>query len=404
MTGPDYVANGIVAIDSKEAQRIALSMVKGTVIGFVKKGNCIVEEQPGEIAVIETVNIADLLVLPESTPADFYSNPAFAEQIEKAIELSSGLTYTTDQEAEMNAAVKSISRYATGIDKIAAAIYKSETDTANANRTQTKGYVKALNANADAIKSQFTEEWARRLREVQDVLFDVLTARRTELNIDKEFFKAGCDALTPIVKLTGTLTETGKMTKKARDFIDGIVNAEMQQQITITNQRLIVANRSLVEGINPPLAPEYLGLSLYSDEAAFLAKLGSLVAIEAKRKSDAQAHAEAKEVARQAAVKSKADAELKSVEKQPVKVTINPAITQQEIDALRYKAKLAEDDRKNPPVPQKTGGLRTVMVTLTFEIPNVKPTSSNEAVERYLISLLPESLRDRIKGAVAENV
>jgi hypothetical protein len=403
MTGPDYLANDIIAIDSVEAQRIALSVAKKTISGFVKKGSCVIEE----IKEVDGVLVQDAMQLPAAVPSDFYSNPAFSEQIEKAISLSSDLKYPLDfiGEKAMNSDVSAINRYAKGIDKIAAAIYKANTDTANANRSKTKLQVKALETNSANIKNQFTELWAQRLREIKDAITAALTAKREESGITQKFMKPADDAIIPLVKLTGAVTDTGALTKKVRDFINTLVAGELQQMMTVKNRELVISNESLLQGI-PPLSPEYLGDALYGTDETFRAKLDALIVVERQRIVDADARAAEKLAREEAAKAKKVDKALESV----VTVSVNPSpITQQEIDTMRRKSEDAKYDARNPSVlPKPIDARRTVRVTLMFDIPDVKNTSSNAAVEevytREVLKLLPESLKVRFKGASASDV
>ena len=118
------------------------------------------------------MNLGQQLIVPNG---DFY-RPATLSTIENQVKLTENLVYpiTTEGEKAMKADATAINRFATDLDKTAAAIYKAATDQATKNRTITKCMVSALQTNRKNIISQFEEKKAERLEEVRGIVNEAL--------------------------------------------------------------------------------------------------------------------------------------------------------------------------------------------------------------------------------------
>ena len=70
-----------------------------------------------------------------------------------------------------------------------------------------------------------------------------------EKELVKSEFRVG--SIEPLVKLSGTLTGSKELTKKAKEFIASIVKDNLAEQRKIEMRQLVLANRCLLEDINP---------------------------------------------------------------------------------------------------------------------------------------------------------
>jgi hypothetical protein len=89
-----------------------------------------------------------------------------------------------------------------------------------------------------------------------------------------------------MAKLSGTLTETDNLTKKANDFLSGIVNDNLARQNKIEGRIMTLENRCLRADINPPLGAVNLGNDLYGSDEEFDRKVDQLIASETERKAE----------------------------------------------------------------------------------------------------------------------
>lgn len=243
----------------------------------------------GGLSVIETKSLAEILVIDDQLPGDFFTNPAYDEKLDIAIESTKGLVYSLDDIGEKAAKsdATSINKFATLFDKFIAATFKAQTETVSSWRDSKKAKTKALLANRQQLIDQFAEKRLEKLDEIMDVLSKELLLRRLEKGVKDEFF--GCADLSPLVKLTGTLTEGGQLTKKAKEFVMSIATDNLAQQNKIEGRIMILENRCLRADINPPLTKAHLGVVLYADDDVFNAKVDELINAEIERRAEMEA-------------------------------------------------------------------------------------------------------------------
>jgi hypothetical protein len=377
-----------------------------------------------KLTIIEPKTLVDVLVIGDQMPADFYTNPAYDAQLDKAIEASSNLVYTLDDEGEKKARsdATSINKFATQIDKFIAATYKIQTEAVTTWRDGKKAKTKLLLVNRQRLIDQFAEKRAKKLDEILSLLTDELWACRNDLNVKEEFY--GCADLSPMVKLTGTLTESGALTKKAKDFVKAIAADNLAQQNKIEARHLLLENRCLREGINPPLTKVHFGTVFYAGDALFNEKLEELIAAEANRKAEMeerickQLEAENQRKIDEALAAQKKELEEKNrleefkveqarlreqqeiVRQNKTDVVIAANNVDIELDKLRQQ----KADRKNPAVDPVTHkpissipGKRTVRFSVDFEV-LVSERVSNSGVQDHFLSRLPEDMKKMVKG------
>lgn len=372
------------------------------------------QETTQELAVLKPTSLAEILVISDESPTDFFSNPAYDEQLDKAVAQTTGLVYSADDEGEklMKADATNINKFATTCKKHALATYKLQTDEIQQLRAVKDGKVKLLLDNRQSMIAQFTELREAKLSLIRTKLTECL-AGFWEAGV-KEEFRTG--SIEPMV-IYSSLTPKENLTANAIKFCKDISDGNFAQQTKIESRHLILENRCLKEGINPPLTKVHFGTVFYADDEFFNAKLEELVASEIQRVAEMKAKIERDNEAanqkkiddalkdQEAELKRQAQAEKDQEAKaEPEK---QQTLHQQVDDAIALNRKL-EDDRKNPPVVRaSTGrmkkpsgtpeGTRTVLVTMVFEWDGVTENTSNQGMEGFLTRKLPEPMQARLK-------
>ncbi len=405
-----------------------------------------------EIVTFEPKGLIEILTVSDQLPADFYTNPAYDKQLDKAIEATNNLVYTLDDDGEKaaKADATNINKFSTLFDKYIAATFKQQTESVSAWRDGKKAKTKILLNNRQRLIDQFAAKRQEKLNDITDTVTKELLVRRIEKGI-KEAFRNGAD-LSAIIKLTGTMTEGGQLTKKAKDFITSIVASDLAEQNRIEARHLTLEVRCLREDINPPLTHAHFGTVFYAADEFFNEKLEELIATEKQRRAEIEARIirqqeaqKQKEIAnalkaQQAEsdriAKEKAEAEKqKTVEEATVLVPIAPKTTDQPTpESLRESAKrieqsasyadrkedsrreldLAKDLRKKADELEQSNGIkitaqhqdskpvdirpgkRTVKFTAEFEVV-VSERVSDRGVEDHFMTKLPDDLKAILK-------
>ena len=437
MTNDDVVLE-VKALDELSAKREALRIAKEQNPDFVKKGNIEVVEitNPKDLTIIETKDLSAVLVFPENLPPDFYKNSEYDVQIDKAIELTSGLVYDLSDEGEKKAKADAtaINKYATAIDKATTSVFKRLTEQVRFWSDGKKSKVKALQKNRQDILDSFEEKRTAKLNEIEALLKSTLLNLFIEQNVIEEFRKV--NSLYSLIKLSA-LTPTGALVKKVQVELQGIVQTCKAQQNLIETRLLIIANKSLIEGINPPLSPDYLGKDLYADDVVFAEKLDQLVAIELKRREETEARIKA-QVDREAREKIEAEERAKKAEERSQQAIrereevskkqadtsnqneaqVKPQLTpltpeylraqaahirecaqhsdnnetmRREMEAARAIERKAEELEQQQKQSQPVNGKKLVKITANFEI-LVAERISTETVINHFKTQLPEKL------------
>jgi hypothetical protein len=235
----------------------------------------------------QKLTLENLLEVPAEIPQALARKPEeYAVQMDAAIELAKSLTHEISADGRKKAKddVAMIRRYSKGIKGYALDIFRTVTATASQRRDLIYSKSDELNAIADGIMPKFEAHEKAILDNVKSVV-DI------ELNIKwghirPEFRQGDTSSL---IKLSGTLTEGGKLTKKANDFIFGIVNDCQMKQQQHDNRCNIIKIKCLESEINPPFLPAYLGTAFNGTEEDFNSKLDELVGIEITRRAEMEA-------------------------------------------------------------------------------------------------------------------
>jgi len=249
-------------------------------------------EKNTDLAVIEPKSLDKILVISDKIPDDFYENTEkYQRELEIAITYAKSLAHEINDEgrkmAKADAAL--IRKFAKQNKSFSMTIFNSLTDTVGKWKGLIYSKSVELESEADKIMSRFEAHEQEKLESITNLLKEQLASFRSEIGIKAEFKVKDVD-LSNMVKLTGTLTEKGKLTAKAVSFIKAIVDGELAHQNKTENRLLIIANRCLYEDIKPPLTGVHLGADLYADDATFEATLNILVSAEIERRDQLKAN------------------------------------------------------------------------------------------------------------------
>jgi hypothetical protein len=402
---------------------------------------------------LEQKSLIELLVIHDQLPADFYTNPAYDAQLDKAIEASSNLVYTLDDDGEKKAKADatSINKFSTMVDKFVTATYKAQTEAAAQWRDGKKLKIKLLRDNRQRLIDLHEEKRNERLTLIRTLLTDCLNELYGN-DVKAEFRKGDIE---PMVKFS-SLTPGGKLTAGALKFCKGIYDADLGEQKRIEARHLLLENRCLRAEINPPLTQAHFGTVFYASDEIFNEKLEQLIAAEVERKAEMeerirkQTEAENQRKTEQALAEQKAELEKKQAndlarfkeeQSQMRETQIDKAYivsTSNSVDIALDEMRQAKADRKNPPVDPVThkpinqapiAGKRTVNVTATFSADLIKPALSeklqailvestftatfafagiserisNQGVADFFKNQLPEELKSILVHAEGEN-
>lgn len=362
-------------------------------------------------------DLAKILIIGDQLPDDFYLNPIYDQNLDRAIAETQSLVYTIDETGEKAAKsdATSINKFATLYDKFISTTFKRETEQVATWRDGKKAKTKRLLENRQRIIDQFAEQRAKKLEAIRSMLADQLTEYRQEIGVKSDYF-SGAD-ITPMVKLTGSMTDGGKLTKSAVDFLKSIATSELSEQNRIEARALMLENRCLKEGINPPLSKVHFGTVFFAEESIFAEKLEQLIVAEIERKVEMEERIRKQQEAENerklaAALKAQQDEanrvafelvkkqQQEAIEIEQAKVRaeefskkpdepVSQAVTQMRVESAIAEKRKSEFDQKHPNVP----GKRTVTVCVDFRFDGISETVTNAGVAKYLIGLLPEKLQ-----------
>jgi hypothetical protein len=381
-------------------------------------------------------SLSDSLVIYDQLPDDFYKNTKkYKAQLDVALELAKGLVHPLDDEGRKTAGKDAalLRRYAGNTKKFSLSVFRILTDKAKTWRDDIDGKAKAIEQTADEIITRFEAQERAKLDGIRTLLVNTLRDEWTANNVDDEFRWGDVE---PLVKLSGTLTDTGALTKKAHDFISQTVAANLAKQHKTESRLLELENRCLRHEINPPLARVHVEAVLFSDDAVFSEKVDKLIAAEVLRREEFEENLRKKEETRrllEAKQKEREEVAKKMAEGiQNARAAIsNAEQTQaiakevaQEMDQNRNwtgssnaqspndnrTAKWSINDtvmnRKPAPIVEQeivkpaTLGKRTVQVTCVFTFENIGERVSTRGVIDHLLKLLPDKLRNVVESAV----
>jgi len=230
--------------------------------------------------------IAQILVVPESLPSDFFTNDDYLKQLDIAIEKTSSLVYSLDDEAAMKVDATAINKYATTVDKWIAATYKEQTEQVANWRTARKDKTKKLLDNRQRIIDQFAELREKRLTETRAALLTHLS-NNWELNEVKHQFRKA--TIEHMVKPTGVFTPTNALTKATHTELNRLVAEDKAAQIQYESRVMLIENKCLRADINPPLTVDSFGAAMHGGDFEFNTKLDELIQVELTRAAEKEA-------------------------------------------------------------------------------------------------------------------
>lgn len=354
---------------------------------------------------ISTKALSEIIVISDTLPPDFYESAEWDEQLDQAIEVTENLVYTIDDEGEQQAKIDatSINKYVRTMDGFIAATYKLHTEKMQSWREGKKAKTKKLLDNRQKILTQFEEARAKKLKEIESQLKAYLFDKRKEVCIDEQF-KTNAD-LSPILKLTGTLTPGGKLTTKANEFIRSIVAAEFAEQKRIEARRMQLENLCLKADINPPLTEMHFSkVDFYADDEIFNAKIDELLNAEVNRIKDIEKRIKAKLEEKQTILeekptvndqltveKSKAEQLRESAKRITESAERAPTNAERQLNlktAATLRAEADQEEAKTKTEP----GKKVVMITACFYITGPESIANVAYVKRFM-SILPEELK-----------
>ena len=400
------------------------------------------EEKPSELAVIEPKSLACVLVIDDQMPDDFFTNTDYDKRLDAAIYATKDLAYSLDDSGEKQAKndATSINKFATLFDKFIAGTFKAQTESVSLWRDNKKKKTKELLANRQRLIDQFAEKRQERLDSITTLLANTLAEYRIEIGLRTEFY--GEYDLSPMVKLSGTLTDGGKLTSKALGFVKTIANGKLTIQQRFDSRILILENRCLRAEIIPPLTQVHLGAVMLAEDDIFNAKVDELVNAEIERRTEMatrikkqneadnqkkindalktqqdEANRITRENAQKETVADNVTASPKQAANEAEKVT--PESLRKTADSIAQGAQYADrnEDRnrelasaaklrnqanelEQQSAKQSAGASvnRTVIITATFEFTEITERTSNEGVEKFFRSKLPEQMQSKLSS------
>ena len=401
--------------------------------------SAVLKEYIQELAIVENKSLAEILVISDELPADFYKNTElYQKNLEAAIASAKSLVHDISDEgrklAKADAAL--IRKFAKQNKSFSMTVFKSLTEKIGGWKGLIYAKADQLEAEADSIISRFSEHEAKQLEFITKVVNAALTSQRTLKNIEPKFMVT--HDLSALIKLTGTLTPGQQLTKKANDFIDKVVDKELLNQSRYHSRVMELENLCLRADINPPLTEAHLGAVFFAEDDVFRAKANELITTEIARKTEMELRIEAKNkadnqkkiddalAAQQAETNRIANEKIKVEEPaKPVQEIRTPELLRAraasieesaqyadrradkeaelkgasdliaEANALEIAARIEEADALESTQAEqvKIPGKKTVTITANFEV-TVSERISVEAVVNHLKSKLSDDLKE----------
>ena len=397
------------------------------------------EQQKTELTIVKKNSLAEVLIISDQQPADFYKNTAiYQANLDVAIASAKTLVHAIDDDGRKLAKsdVALIRKFAKQNRGFATSVFKSLTDKIKGWQVSVNTKCADLEAEADSIMDRFDAMEKENLKGIKSAIDAYLSDYRNELCLRPEFIKPA--DLSPFVKLSGTLTPTGSLTKQAVLFIKTLANKELFQQQQFDSRVLIIENRCLRAGINPPLTVEGFGNEIHADDDVFNLALERKVSAELERYKATKALIEKQNAADNqkkiddALKLQQAEADRIAREKVKDEKVEIPASTQKEPDktpqSLRDMAKRIDESaahadrssdarREHEQADQLRAkanelekaqiitipGRKIVRFTAEFEV-TVSERISNNAIQDRFNSLLPPDLLSMLQNVVFQNV
>ncbi|MEY3289560.1 MAG: hypothetical protein RLZZ419_1802 [Pseudomonadota bacterium] len=289
-----------------------------------------------ELTISEPKTLTELLVISEQCPDDFYRNTALYQgTLDAALIVAKSLVHPIDDEGRKQAKCDAalIRKFAKTNNGFSLSIFKSLTEKVKLWRDRVTDKTKLLENEADNIMARFEQMEEKQLNLVRSVINLEITSQRTLKGVRKEF--VDYVDITPLVKLTGTITPAQQLTKKANTFIAAIVDNELLKQSRFESRTLILENRCLRAEINPPLTSVHFGAVFNAEDEVFSAKVDELINTEIDRRAEMAARIEKQnEVANQ---KKLADA-LKAQQAEANRIALENLVKERPVEPIKLTA------------------------------------------------------------------
>lgn len=240
-----------------------------------------------EMAVTEPKSLSEILVISDQLPEDFYKNTQkYQAELDTAIATAQSLVHDITDEgrklAKQDAAI--IRKYAKTTNDFSLSVFRSLTDKVKNWKDDITGKTKLLEQEADNIMSRFEKIEREKLDTITTLLATTLAEYRVEIGLRPEFY--GNYDLSPMVKLSGTLTEGGKLTTKAFGFVKTIADGKLALQNRFDHREKDLKIKCLEADINPPLTHLHLGAVMDAEDKVFNVKVNELITAEIERRAE----------------------------------------------------------------------------------------------------------------------
>ena len=360
--------------------------------------------------------LAEILIITDQVPADFYTNDIYSKKLDHAIAASNNLVYelTDEGEKQAKADAASVRKYAKIMKGFVLSEVKDKTKEVLIWKGHKINLIDRLLENPVKSLSQFEQRREEKLKDIRLIFIDEIINVRDSLNIKQEF--RGCTGTDLLIDVRlSSATPKGLLTKKSKDSIQSLVNQELAEQNRIEARHLIIANECLTADINPPLTHIHLGTDFYADDDIFNAKVEELVQAEIERKAEMEARIRKQQEAEKQA---EIDAALKAQQVEADRIAMERANAEnnkgsndpQEVPAVKNDPSEPEKTRTNnyftrtaakpakslKPKDEVVNGKHAVEITVILKM-QISDRVSDKAVENHFMALLPEKLVSAIE-------
>jgi len=357
-----------------------------------------------------STELSKILEIADEQPLDFYKNSsAYIAKLDSAIGIAESLVYPLDDDGRKQAKndVALIRKYSKLNKFWALNVFRSVTEKYKSWQDEIYGKSSKLDAAGESIINRFEKMEAEKLKIITEMMQELLDKYRLDNCVKPEFH--GKDKLVNVAKLSGFMTEGGKLTTKATNIVKALYTNEIAEQNRIESRLLMLENACLKAEITP-LQKEHFGSVFYAEESLFQEKLQELINVELSRKAEMEARikrqqeaenkrildaklaeqqAEANRIAKEELAKQAPPVEQKTVN--------NYSVESENIVAKRQEER---DDKKNfvQTVVQPTvaNGRRLVLFDVRFEM-SVPAEKNDDFIENWIIKQLSDSAKKYFK-------
>ncbi len=337
----------------------------------------------------------------ENAPADLYQNKSVIENIEAVTATVSTAVYQIDDAGrkQSKADVASVRKLVTNLKKHVKATFEEESKAPILWRDTITGKLNTLLEEVKKIPAQFEESERKKLEEIKELLILEIAHAWNDAGVKNEY-QSDLSVLDKAILLS-SLTAKGSLTKKAKDYVQSVCEKNLKKQTLVDSRYIVLENLCMKAGVEAlALTQEYIGPAFFADDETFNSRVDELLAIEVKKKQDAEQRIEAEKqkAIGEALAKQQAEADRKAQEKAEQERLANQTSTAAtEVQEQTTEAKEVPEQPKVTVTPIKKEqpvipGKHPVHVTFTLET-MIRDGVSDEAVAQHFINnVLPEIL------------